>query len=357
MLTSRLQHSFGISGTALMWIQSYLTNRTQFVQIGQSRSSSAVLSTGVPQGSVLGPIFFSSYISPIGRIVSNHNIQHQQYADDTQLFVSLTSLDVASSLSQLEACLLDLHHWLCQNGLCLNPSKSDAILFGNARRLASLPSITGVNIAGCYVPLADKITTLGVVLDRTLTMNFHVSSLYKTSYYHIRSLRHIRTSLPDDVCITLATALVQSRLDYCNSILYRTSAGNVNKLQRVQNALARTVYYRSPRMPSAVLVHNLHWLPVKSRVDFKIAVLTYKLLATHEPGYLHERLTCRPEPRTLRSTRLNLLQVPRTKTVHGDRAFSVAAPSIWNSIPLDIRTSSSVEIFRRKLKTHFFSLV
>jgi len=117
------------------------------------------------------------------------------------------------------------------------------------------------------------------------------------------------------------------------------------------------VCYRLPRMPSAELVRSLHWLPIKSRIEFKIATLTYKLIATHEPGYLYDMLSLRPEPRSLRSSSLHLLQVPRTKTVHGDRAFSVVAPSIWNTIPLDIRNTSSVEIFRRKLKTHFFSLV
>ena len=130
VLLSRLHTSFGISGTALSWLTSYLYSRSQHVRIGQSSSPSALLDSGVPQGSVLGPILFSVYISPIGAIFSAFGIQHQQYADDTQLYIALSAVNPVPAISTLESCLTSLHSWFCQNGLCLNPTKSDAILFG-----------------------------------------------------------------------------------------------------------------------------------------------------------------------------------------------------------------------------------
>ena len=116
-LVSRLQKSFGISDLALSWLQSYLSSRSQSVCIGQFSSVTTPLTTGVPQGSVLGPILFSTYIFPIAQIVSNHSLHHLQYADVTQLFVAINSCDPQQNISLLQNCLTDLRHWLSHNGL------------------------------------------------------------------------------------------------------------------------------------------------------------------------------------------------------------------------------------------------
>jgi len=109
------------------------------------------------------------------------------------------------------------------------------------------------------------------LIIRNSRVTLHINKLCKSSYYHIRALRHIRSSLPDDICFSLVTALIYSRLDYCNSVLYGTSASNLNKRQVVQNALAS-----SPLSVSGShLLSDLHWLPVRKRIDFKIATFTY----------------------------------------------------------------------------------
>jgi len=151
LLTSRLQESFGISGSVLSWLQSYLHNRSQSVRIGSSSSSVATLTTGVPQGSVLGPILFSLYISPLSHLIAAHNLQHQQYANDTQLFIAISPTDPTQSLTELESCLTDLYCWLSHSGLCLNPSKSDAVLFGTRQKLRTLSPISSINIAGFVI--------------------------------------------------------------------------------------------------------------------------------------------------------------------------------------------------------------
>ena len=116
---------FSASGSALKWLQSYLTNRNQIVKVGKSSSSITSCSCGVPQGSILGPLLFTVYTSPIANIASLHGLPQQQYADDTQLFISLTSSDQYMSVARLERCLSRLHEWFCMNGLAWNPDKSD----------------------------------------------------------------------------------------------------------------------------------------------------------------------------------------------------------------------------------------
>ena len=357
-LASRLYTSFGIRGTVIDWISSYLSGREQCIAVGQARSAFASISTGVPQGSVLGPMLFTLYISPIGHIVNSWGIQHQQYADDTQLFVSLQG---HQQLTQLESCLSELHSWFCINGLALNPDKSDSIHFATAQRARFTDPVVHVNVAGTTVPTSDSITTLGVQLDNRLSLNQHVKSLCRSCNFHIRSLRHIRSSLTDDMAKSIATALVSSRIDYCNSLLYGTSGANIDRIQRVQNSLARVVsncyHNRSSDQPvsSAKLLNNLHWLPVKHRIDFKIATLTYKLLSSNQPTYLSELISTYTPARDLRSGQQFKLNKPFVSTNFGARAFSVAAPTIWDSLPASVKLSPSISSFKRHLKTYYCS--
>ena len=104
------------------------------------------------------------------------------------------------------------------------------------------------------------------------------------------------------------------------------------------------------------LLSTLHWLPVRRRIAFKIAVLTYKLLSTGQPSCLACKITPYVSGRRLRSSECETLTVPCIKTVIGSRAFRSAAPSVWNLIPVDIRTAPSLESFRVKLKPHYFQL-
>jgi len=161
ILLNRLYTSFGISGTAFSWICSYLKRRSQCVHAGQSLSRYRECFSGIPQGSALGPLHFSVYTSPISFIASDLGISLQQYADDTQLYISVSADNLTIHLNSLESCLQSLNSWLCHNGLALNSGKSESILFSTPSRIRHFPSVSGVNIAGTLVPISDKIVTLG----------------------------------------------------------------------------------------------------------------------------------------------------------------------------------------------------
>ena len=148
--------------------------------------------------------------------------------------------------------------------------------------------------------------------------------------------------------------MVSSRLDYCNSVLYGISSSNLSKLQRVQNALARTVMGTKKHQHITPVLAELHWLPVTARIQFKIALLTFKTVTTHQPSYLFNLLQAHQPSRQLRSTSRNLLDVPRMRTGFGQRSFTYSA---WNTLPDDISCNLNVTscTFKRKLKTFFYS--
>ena len=354
-----MQRSLGITGLALDWLSTYLSGRSQFVKIGEAQSAVTLNSYGVPQGSVLGPTLFSCYVAPIARLISSFGVQFHQYADDTQLYIGVSPADVAVTEDVMNRCTSALEDWFSQNGMCLNPAKSEVLVLGTRQGLTKLNSNQTFRIAGCTVGPTDKIKNLGVTLDSTLSFDAHVNAVCKASHYHIRALRHIRRTLSTDLAKTVACAIVGSRLDYCNSLLYRASNKNIHKLQHAQNAAARVVLNR-PRFtfPNArPMLKELHWLPINERIEHKLATLVFKTRFYHEPSYLDTLLVDYIPTRSLRSgDKKGLLVVPPSKLVLGSRAFSVAAPSLWNSLPEGIRLSCSVASFKANLKTHLFRL-
>ena len=208
----------------------------------------------MPQGSVLGPLLFVLFISPIANVINsdqpngNNSISFHQYADDTQLYIGTNSSTLAHQVALIESCTQRVHDWLLNNGLHLNPTKSEAIAFFNPRSkpLETLAkSITSISVAGSPIKLQSSIKNLGVYLDSKMSFDKQVSEICKASYFHIRALRHIRSSLTTEACKTIATAIVGSRLDYCNSLLVGTSTSNLARLQLVQNTLARVVTQKS----------------------------------------------------------------------------------------------------------------
>ena len=157
----------------------------------------------------------------------------------------------------------------------------------------------------------------------------------------------------------LVNAFVSSRLDYCNSLLSGISESLLSKLQSVQNAAARLITRTRKFDHITPILRNLHWLPVRQRIDFKVVTLMYKCLQGLAPSYLAVdcvRVSQLPGRRHLRSADTGTLSAPRFSSNYGRRSFGVYGSTVWNSLPVELRTTDvSVLTFRRKLKTHLFN--
>ena len=353
-LIRRLEHTFGIVGPALSWIKSYLTNRSQFVRVGGNRSAEVLCEYGVLQGSVLGPLLFTLYIAPVANVITSHGVSHLQYADDTQLYIAL---DKDESIGILQNCADAVYSWFAQNGLSLNPEKSEAILLGTGARLRREDQIPSVSFAETTVGTRTSVKSLGVTIDSGLTFNEHVDNICKASAYHIRSLRHIRKFIDEDAATSVATALVSARIDYCNSLLYGTSKSNIDKLQRLQNSLARAVMCTGKFGSITPVLAALHWLPISARITYKVALLTRKVLTTQRPGYLSSLIRVNQPTRQLRPSTHRVLCSTAPRTAFVSRAFCHAAPAVWNELPnmLNfIHSTVSLSEFKRNLKSFLF---
>ena len=151
--------------------------------------------------------------------------------------------------------------------------------------------------------------------------------------------------------MTVACSIVGSRLDYCNAMLYGAPAATLDVLQRAQNNLAKVVCQRGGRTDARPLLRSLHWLPVKHRVTYKMAALTFKTMSSSTPTYLNDLIQTAVPVRPLRSSDAPLLIVPKTRTEFARRSFSVVAPHTCNSLPSDVRSCRTVDTFKRHLKS------
>ena len=358
ILTNRLQSTFAVSGTALQWIQSYLRERPQYVKIGIECSATLLSDVGVPQGSVLGPFLFSIYVSPISAVIASFDMQFHQYADDTQLYTAVKSGADTQSIRRLEECSQAVRDWFLDNGMLLNPGKSEVLLIGTqaqVKKFAEGSARSSIAVACTDIKFSVKLKSLGVTIDQSLSFDDHIKNVVKASNFHIRALRHIRPMLNREVANTVACSIVNTRLDYCNSLLYGTSAKNFQKLQRVQNALARVVSGARRRDHIRPVLKELHWLPVTQRVEYKVAVITHKVLSTRQPQYLADIITEYRPSRQLRSATQRKLTIRATNNRIGECAFSCSSAKVWNSLPEKLRSADDHNSFKKKLKTHLFT--
>lgn len=353
ILICRLEKLIGIKGTALSWFKSYLSNRSQFVHVNEKSSRHTEVKYGVPQGSVLGPILFNLYMLPLGNIIRGHSINFHCYADDTQLYLSIKP-EETNQLVKLQACVDDIKSWMTCNFLMLNSDKTEVILLG-PKLLRSSLSKDIATIDGIAIASNATVRNLGVIFDQDLSFDSHIKQTTRTAYFHLRNITKIRPMLSQKDAEKLVHAFVTSRLDYCNSLLSGCSNKSLKSLQLVQNAAARVLTKTRRRDHISPVLASLHWLPVKSRIEFKTLLLTYKALNGQAPSYLKELIKPYCPARALRSQNKGLLVVPKVSKIRtGARAFSHQAPLLWNRLPVLVREADTVPIFKSRLKTFLF---
>ena len=245
--------------------------------------------------------------------------------------------------------------------LKLNDNKTELMLVTSkrTRHLHSLP--TSITIGNAQIPFKNSVKNLGFTLDCHLTMNAYVSNIARTCYFELRRLASIRRFLTSTATATLVSAFVLSRIDYCNSLLFGSTHDVTSHLQRIHNYAARVIM-RLPKSSSIPIhIKSLHWLPVKVRSTYKIACLCYHCHSNTAPSYVTGIL--HRKPLYTRNTRSGSYTMPllnrpaHSKATLGDRSFSFASSSVWNSIPNDVRCAPSLSSFKSRLKTYLFRSV
>lgn len=275
------------------------------------------------------------------------------YADDTQVYVSFKPCDLHVAISQVEKCVKEIKQWSVANGLKLNDEKTEILhLSSRFRRRMQFPVI---KIDDTSIVPSRNARNLGVIFDENMILNKFVLAKCKSASFALCKLGRIRQVLDAKTTKKLVQALVTCHLDYCNSLLFNLPDSQLNKLQVIQNSAARLITRTKKHSHITPVLKRLHWLPIQSRVMFKVLLLTYQCLHAMAPKYLSECLMKYIPSRNLRSAQKDLLQCPSIQTrFYGERSFAHAAPSLWNIIPSYLKNSSTTAKFKSNLKTYLF---
>ena len=240
---------------------------------------------------------FSLYKLPLGQVLQNSNVDYHSYADDTQIYIALSSDDNSPIQS--------LCHW-----------------------------------------------NLGVLTDSDLTFSSHIKSITKTAFYQLKNISRVNGFMSQTDQEKLIHVFISSRL--CNSLLTGLPQKSIKQLQLIQNAAARVLTRTKRSEHITPVLKSLHWLPVSYRIDFKVLLLVYKSLNGLGPEYMNDILVEYKPSRALRSTDSGQIVEPRVQTKHGEAAFSRYAAQNWNKLPAELKSAPTVNIFKSRLKTLIF---
>ena len=264
--------------------------------------------------------------------------------------------DYKDLLAFIKFCYQEISDYLAKLFLKLNDSKTEIILIGSERNVAKCKSeISSLKLGDSCITFSSFVKTLGVTLDETLSLEKHIQTISKNCMFRLRNLRQIRSHFDKSSFQIAVHATIISKLDYCNPLYAGLPSSSLRPLQLVQNFAARLILRRSKFCHITPLLHELHWLPIYSRIKFKVLLFVFKALHGI-PTYLSSLLSYYQPTRSLRSTDQLLLKIPRTNKVSfGGRAFSVFGPKHWKTLPNLIKKSLTVDNFKKQLKTHLFS--
>ncbi len=345
--------SLDITGIPLRWFESYLTGRSFRVAWGGEVSKAHKLVTGVPQGSVLGPLLFSTYTKSLAPIIQARGFSYHFYADDAQLYLSFRP-DDPKVAARISGCLADISAWMKEHHLQLNLAKTELLVFPAT---PTLQHDFTIQLGSSTITPSASVRNLGVIFDDQLTFKEHIAKTARYCRFALHNIRKIRPFLTAHAAQLLVQALVISRLDYCNALLAGLPSNTIKPLQMIQNAAARLVFNEPKRAHVTPLFVSLHWLPVAARIQFKTLMLAYRTTTGSAPTYFHSLLRIYIPSRSLRSASEQCLMVPSQRGSKSlSRTFSFTVPGWWNDLPTPIRNAGSLSNFKQQLKTHLFQL-
>ena len=236
------------------------------------------------------------------------------------------------------------------NYLKFNDDKTEAIVINGPRRKpVSFPPLI---VGSADVSMSTSAHVLGVDTDSKMSLLPQVARVSKTCFMQLHNMFKVRKCVTEEGAKTMVHTLITSRLDYCNALLYGQPDTILKRFWSVQKTAARLVTMTQKYDHISPVMKDLHWLPIWQRIEYKVLLLTYKSLNGLAPSYLSDLLKSRKD-RGSRNDKHHLLIDPKINRVtFGGRSFRKACPVLWNSLPVKLRQSPSLETFKKNLKTH-----
>ena len=338
---------YGISSEALMWFDTYLTNRRQLVSLNNCKSDFEKVTCGVPQGSILGPLLFLLFINDLPLYVDN--VSADLYADDTTLYDIQTSLEAIEV--NLQEGLNQLHIWCKNNGMVLNSVKTKVMLVTTNQKRLRLQN-TNLNLQYMDETLkmisSDKI--LGVCVDNNLNWSDHVKRVCKKISSYIWLLSKIKNYLSQAHRVQFYKSYIQPHIDFCNIVWGNSCESSKMKIFRLQKRACRVILDYNVE-DSNEAMQSLKILSVYDRLFLRKAKFMFKVYNGLTPSYISENFTLRNETNmsvNLRSSASGCFIPPLPKKECFKHSMRYSGCLIWNCLPNNVKSSQTAETFHNR---------
>ena len=276
--------------------------------------------------------------------------QIEQFADDTQILHTGTINEINQLVKETENTLTQTKYYFNKNGLLVNPNKTQCIFIGSRQNIARIPRDTVISFGNSEIKPSVHVKNLGVYLDQYMSFERHVDEIYKKTMSSLIYLNRVKNQVTPDMRVILVQTLALSYLNYCSNIWGTTSRTQLHRIQKLQNFAAKVAVGNGRKYDHATpYINKLNWSKIDKKCILDTCILTYKFLNKLLPEWLMTFTlvsTINPVP----TRQSNDLIVPRTQTYTGERSFKVRAPKLWNTLPQDVKDSSSLNTFKRKVK-------
>jgi len=341
------------SSAALKLMKSYIYERLQLVKIGDVKSDLQPIISGVPQGSILGPLLFLIYINDISSCIDISS-SIDLYADDSTLHTS--GRDIQSVQSDLQSCLDRINYWCKINNMSINPVKTKCMLISSKHRLKRQSTLS-LEIDSHYIDNVSSQKVMGIHVENCLQWNVHIRDVCNKLAIKINLLKRLTPFLNTDMKNLFYNAYIIPQFDYCCIVWANGTKSSLNKVFSLQKRAARTILMKPNLTPSLPLFNSLKWLTFENRYKYHTGVLVFKALNNQAPTYISDVLkTVSSHNYHLRSTTrgdiISKAKVPNTKNVLN--SFSNKGKELWNCLPIEIRHSKSLYNFKTLLKKYLF---
>jgi len=247
------------------------------------------MDSSLPQGSTLGPHMYITYASELQVVAERHGVVFHSFADDTQLSKAMRVEDIQAAKQAIVNCTKSIQDWSSSQScrLKINAAKTEVIWLGTRQQLAKLNEADKtLQIDKTVLKPSTVVRNLGVLIDEQLSMDTNACQCAKTCFFHLRRICQLRRHVDYVTLYTLVRALVMSRLDYCNSLFANNFKLTIKRLQRVHDAAARLLCNAPPHMHASPLRKQLHWLPVSSRIQYKLCTIMFEVQHDRAPEYI-----------------------------------------------------------------------
>lgn len=344
---------YGLSDLAVSLITSYLNDRQQMVLFNNECSNLLPVMSGVPQGSVIGPLLFSIYTTDILR--STRYCKVQAYADDTQIYISFPPDQTAQIQNLITSDLENIRKRSLDHNLHLNPLKCKLIIFGSRRQLKNMSTDLNVTINNAPLTVVNSTKNLGIIFDNHLKYTSHVNFMLSKAYCALKLLYASRHILGQNLKKTLCETLVLSHFNYCDVVYgFCLDSTDKNRIQKVQNSCIRFIYNLRKYDHISHTFKDLVWLNMENRRRLHFLVFVKRIVDSSIPSYLFNRLVHRSFFHSRNTRTSHMYSIPSHTTEMYKSSFTYSSAYYFNKLPEELKTQSNFT-FKKQLKATFLN--